>query len=285
MKKILYTIAGCVLIALSYNIFFLPYDLVSNGVFGIGALLNYETNYDPALFIFLINITFLVLAYSTLGKIKTKEYLLPSFLIPLLIFATYSITDYFDFDYMEPILIVIIGSFLTGLGYGLLYKEGQSVGGFDVMQDILNSVKIYRSKKFIYGLEGLIIIGTLLLLNTESMLYSAIAMLIIHYLATKAKIGISTSKTFFIITQQEQAVKKYIIEELKHDLTEFSVKGGYSHDRSKILMTAIDTKDYYRLKEGIALIDPQAFISIVDSYEVINKNIALNKGNKSKADV
>ena len=42
-------------------------------------------------------------------------------------------------------------------------------------------------------------------------------------------------------------------------------------------MTVIDTKDYFRLKEGIAIIDPEAFITIIDNYESINKNVTLNK--------
>jgi len=282
MKKIFYTIAGCALIAISYNLFFLPYDIVSNGVFGIGALVSYETGYDPAIFILLINVTFLFIAYYTLGKKKFKEYLVPGLLVPAIIYLSYTITDYIVFDYLEQILVVIVGSFLTGLGYSFLYKEGQSMGGLDIIQDIVNSVKIYRNKTFIYIVEGSIVITTFFLLNMESMIYSLITIAIIHYMKTKAKIGVSSSKTFFIITQKEKEVKKYIIEELEHDLTEFSVKGGYSHHPNKILMTAIDTKDYYRLKEGIAMIDPEAFISIVDSYEVINKNVTLSKRNEKK---
>ena len=42
-------------------------------------------------------------------------------------------------------------------------------------------------------------------------------------------------------------------------------------------MTVISTKDYFRVKEGIKLIDPNAFISITDNYEVINKNIKINE--------
>ena len=96
-------------------------------------------------------------------------------------------------------------------------------------------------------------------------------------LSQKAKIGTGTSKTFFIITEKENEVKDYIMNELKHDLTEFDVKGGYSNNKNKIIMTVMDTKDYYALREGIKTIDKNAFISIIDSYEVINKNKALEK--------
>lgn len=277
MKKAFNVIVGCLLIALSYNLFFMPYNIISTGVFGIGALLNYKINYDPALFILIVNFTFLIISYFALGQHKIKEYLIPSFLIPLFISFSYNIGKYIVLEPLETILVVIVGAFLTGLGYSLLYKEGQNVGGIDIMQDIINSTKVYRNKFFLYLVEGIILFATLIIINLETALYSLITIGIIRYLATKSKIGISTSKTFFIITNEEQAVKNYIIKELKHDLTEFNVKGGFSNTKSKILMTAMDTKDYYRLKEGINTIDPGAFISIVDSYEVINKNIALSK--------
>ena len=42
-------------------------------------------------------------------------------------------------------------------------------------------------------------------------------------------------------------------------------------------MTAVDTKEYFKLKEGLKIIDPKVFISIVDSYEVVNKNLTLSE--------
>ena len=42
-------------------------------------------------------------------------------------------------------------------------------------------------------------------------------------------------------------------------------------------MTAVDTKEYFKLKEGLKIIDPKVFISIVDSYEVVNKNLTIGE--------
>ena len=67
------------------------------------------------------------------------------------------------------------------------------------------------------------------------------------------------------------------MEELKHDITLLEAKGGFTKKQNNILMTVISTKEYYELKEGIKEIDPNAFISITDSYEVLNKNIKINE--------
>jgi uncharacterized membrane-anchored protein YitT (DUF2179 family) len=218
-----------------------------------------------------------LISWTSLSGEETKKYILPSILIPAVILATENIADYIVFDNLEIILVAVIGGYLMGLGYSLIFKQGFSTGGMEVLQDVFNSVKVYRRKEFMYIIEAILVILTCFTLNVESALYSVIAIILIKYMTTKSKVGISSSKTFFIITKKEAEVKHYIIKELKHDLTEFNVKGGFSNNKTKILMTSINTKDYYKLKEGINVIDPDAFISILDSYEVINKNKTLNE--------
>ena len=51
----------------------------------------------------------------------------------------------------------------------------------------------------------------------------------------------------------------------------------FSKEKNKILMCVIPTRNYYKLREGIKVIDKDAFISITDSYEVINQDVTINK--------
>ena len=67
------------------------------------------------------------------------------------------------------------------------------------------------------------------------------------------------------------------MEELNHDLTEFDAEGGFTKKKNRVIMTVISSKDYYKVKEGIQLIDPKAFISVTDNYEVMNKNVKINE--------
>ena len=100
-----------------------------------------------------------------------------------------------------------------------------------------------------------------------------------EHLSKKATLGISDSKVFYIITKKDAEVRRFILDELHYELTNFDVKGGFLKMKNKVLMSVIPTKDYYKLKEGIKLIDPKAFISITDSYEVVNPNKKIKKNN------
>ena len=279
MKKYLRILLGSLIIGLSYNIFFASYNLIPSGLIGLSSLYSKIYNISPAIFIAIGNLLLLLIALPILGQDKTEKYLLTGLLIPLIIFASQNINRLIYFTKLETIIIAVAGAIINGIGYSIIYKEGASVEGFETVVDLLNRNKKSSNNFFFYFIELIIVILTALIFNFEHAVYSLIIIGIITYMTTKAKIGISSNKSFFIITSKETEVKNYLLNDLKYDFTEFNVKGGFTNRKSKIIMSVIDTKDYYRLKEGISLIDPKAFISIIDNYETINKNVTLNSQN------
>ncbi len=88
--------------------------------------------------------------------------------------------------------------------------------------------------------------------------------------------GSSQNKAFYIITKKQEVVKKYIMESLHYGVTLFQVQGGFLERKKDVLMTVIPTRDYFRLTEGIKLIDPEAFFVAMDAYEVKGGKITKN---------
>lgn len=277
MKKYLNIILGSLIIALTYNIFFLPNNIISTSIFGISEILYNVFPYNPGITILAINILLLLFGLITIGYDKCQKYALTSFLIPIIIYISFYFTSKIDVSTIDQIVLVISGAYLTGLGYSLIHKENYHVGGFTILDEVVNNYRTKKNKELSVLVDLIIIVLTTLLYGFETAVYSTIVIFLIRYMSTKSKVGISSSKTFFIITTKEKEIKEYLLNELKQDYTEFNVKGGYSNNKNKIIMTVIDTKDYYRLKEGVSLIDQNAFIFIIDNYEAINKNVTISK--------
>ena len=84
----------------------------------------------------------------------------------------------------------------------------------------------------------------------------------------KVLLGVSNNKAFYIITSEEEKIKDYILKTLEHDVTIFDVKGGFKAQKRKVLLTVVPTRDYYRVTEGIKLIDKDVFFTATDSYQV-----------------
>ena len=83
MKKYLNIILGSLIIALTYNIFFLPNNIISTSIFGISEILYNVFPYNPGITILAINILLLFFGLITIGYDKCKKYALTSFLILL----------------------------------------------------------------------------------------------------------------------------------------------------------------------------------------------------------
>ena len=116
--------------------------------------------------------------------------------------------------------------------------------------------------------DGLIIVSSLFVFGFPKFIYSVISMYIISVMTDKVILGISSSKAFYIITEHETAVKKFIMNNLSHGVTVLDGRGGYTGNNQKVIMCIIPTKEYYVAKEGIHKIDPEAFFLVTDSYEV-----------------
>ena len=116
--------------------------------------------------------------------------------------------------------------------------------------------------------DGLIILCGVFTFGVSKIMYSIINLYIVSMMTDKVMIGISSSKSFFIITSHESEIKKYIMDELGHGVTLLEGNGAFTGNRQKVLMCVIPTREYFVAKEGIHEIDPNAFFVVADAYEV-----------------
>lgn len=258
---------GVFIVALSYNIFLLPSNIVY-GVGGIGVILKKIFGITPSITIFVGSMLLLMLSYFTLGKKKTAHTVAGSILYPIFVEATSYYVNFFDLGNLEPIVVVIVGAVMHGLGLGLIFKAGYTTGGTDILNDIVSKIGKMSIGKAMLLTDGLIILVSLFVFNFPTFIYSIISLYIISIMTDKVILGISQSKTFYIITDNETLVKKFIMNNLNHGVTVLNGRGGYTGDNQKVIMCTIPTREYYVVKEGIREIDPQAFFLVTDAYEV-----------------
>ena len=80
-------------------------------------------------------------------------------------------------------------------------------------------------------------------------------------------LGLSESKSFYIITEQEELMKDFLMNELHRGVTVLDGHGGYTGNKKHVIMCAIPTKEYFLAKEGILAIDKDAIVLINDVYQ------------------
>ena len=220
---------GVFIVAIAYNLFILPSNVVY-GVGGIGVILKKTFGITPSVTIFVGSMLLLILSYFTLGKKKTARTVAGSILYPVFIEATSYYAELIDIATLEPIVIVIIGAVLQGLGLGLVFKAGYTTGGTDILNDIASKYGKMSMGNAMILTDGLIIVIGLFVFNFPVFIYSIVSLYIISIMTDKVILGISQSKTFYIITANETTVKKFLMHNLSHGVTVLNGRGGYTGD-------------------------------------------------------
>ncbi len=259
-------IVGIFLVAVSYNVFTMKCNLVY-GVGGIGLMVNKIMGISPSIIILGANLVLLVISYIFLGKESTKNTILGSLLYPLFIEATSPLVN-ISLGNLEPILIVLCASVLSGFGLGLVFKAGYTTGGTDILNQLFSRYGKMSIGKAMYFTDLIIILFSVVVFDFPTLIYSLINLYIISLMTDKVILGISESKAFYIITEHETAIKKFITQNLSHGVTVLEARGGYTGNVEKVIMCIVPTKEYYMFKEGIHLIDKNAFFIVTDAYEV-----------------
>lgn len=266
LLRYIYFVIGVLITAISYNAFVLPTNIVY-GVGGIGVILKNLYNIDPSVTILIGSVILLILSLLLLGKQKTMNSVIGSFLYPIFVKFTEGVSV-IDLAEVDLIVVVVFGAVLTGIGIGLVFKAGFTTGGTDILNQIFSKYFHMSLGNSMLFVDGLIVAIGAFVFGVDAILYSIISLYLLSIITDKVVLGISSSKAFYIITEHETAIKKYLIYTLEHNVTVLEGSGGFTGNRQKVIMCIIPTKEYFKVKNEISKIDDKAFFVVTDAYEV-----------------
>lgn len=261
---------GVFLYALCFNTFLIPNDLVVSGFSGVAIVTQKLFGWNNQIFIYVTNFVLLGLSFIFLNWKTTKKNIVGSIMFPLMITITTPVANFLNDKLIgdDFIIILLFSIILYGVSSGLIYRSGFSTGGSDIIMQIINKyIKVGESKAMIVANSLIILLG-MIVFGFDKGVYSFIILITSTYFIDKIMFGISDSKVFYIYTKKVRKIKKLILEDFKTGLTIIPSRGGYSKKRGHMIMCVVGNQDYYKFKERILEIDPNAFIIINKCYEV-----------------
>lgn len=259
---------GVLIYAISFSMFFSPYNIVSGGSTGLSLIVKELTGLDSSVFVLIVSGITLIISYIFLGKYDTVKAVLGSIMLPIFMEFASIYQSYLNLEVSSLFLTVFIGGVLMGLGNGLIIRSGFTVGGFQIIYQIIYNkfgISIGKSTLWING--ALILIGGFFF-GFSKALYAIIAIYISSVVTDKVMLETSSTKTFYIITNKDKEIRQYILDNLGYGVTSMNAKGGYSNETKKVLMCAVPTRKYYEVKNIIEEIDEEVFFLITDTYEI-----------------
>ena len=269
LDRILLMLVSIICSALLFNIFLFPLNLVTGGNQGIATITKYTHHIDPAVMLFILSTTIAILSFIFLGYKRTIGSLIAgSIILPLLVELTSGIDKYFDFSNTDMLMLVIFAGILSGVSNGLMYRSGYSKGGFPIISQIL-----YEKFKISIALSSFIINMSIVIaggffFGFTNVLYAIVFLYINSIVLDKVLLGISNNKAFYIITDKEDEIRDYIVNNMQHTMTTFEVKGGFLEKRRNVILVVTPSREYYHLTETLKSIDKDAFFVATDAYQV-----------------
>ena len=118
IKRYFYLVIGTFFLAIAFNVFYAPNNLVTGGISGISIVLNNVFGLNKTLFIVISYVILLLVSLIVLGKESTKHSLIGSILYPLFVYLTEDFVSLIQFDVNNMLLIVIFGALINGIGSG-----------------------------------------------------------------------------------------------------------------------------------------------------------------------
>lgn len=265
-------IAGAFIMAVAFVYFVSPYRFAPGGVYGIAIVLHHVFNLPTGLVALAIDIPLTLIGIKILGpRFGWKTVLgfvsLAGFVDLLTHFQgnTPLVTD-------EPLLSAIFGGVLLGVGLGLVFKSKATSGGSDIVAMIIGrKSNLPLGQLMIYIDSAIVLISLIAFKDWAIPLYSWIIIYITGKVVDLILEGGSYQKSLFIISDKHELIRAKIIEKLKRGGTYFSGRGMYAGDDKSIIFTIVNRRELGIVKDYIKEIDPDAFISVMNTQEILGK--------------
>lgn len=274
------TIAG-IINAFGITVFLYPVHLYDSGISGTSMLLAQMTSekFPLAFFLILLNIPLFLYGYKKEGLTFT-------------VYSIYSVIVYSAFSYLityvfpidvsfasplagkDLLLCAIFGGVISGIGNGLVLRNGGAIDGMEVLAVIFAKklgitvgtfVMIYNV--ILYIIAGAVI-GSWILPLYSIITYFA-ALKTIDFLVE----GIDRAKSAMIITTKEEEISKALMEEFDSGSTIIQAQGGFSKTDKRIIYFVVNRFQIPKLKKIVEDIDDEAFITISEVADVFSQSV------------
>ena len=262
-------ITGSFLTAVAINGILIPQHFATGGVTGLALIFHklYPSFNLPSIY-FLLNIPMFVLAWMTVGR-RFFFYSVAGMFTLSLALAIVHIPIHLE----EKVLSAILAGIISGTGAGITLRSLGSQGGLDILSIMLLKRFSIRIGTTIMIVNGLVLMLVTIVYSLEAVLYTLLVIYVSAKVVNLVVTGLSQRKAVFIISSKWREISKEILKGIHRGVTVIQGEGGYSGREEHILYTVITFRELGQLKAHIQQIDPNAFVVVNDTLEVMNYRI------------
>ena len=294
LAYILLTI-GSILFAVGDVMFVNPYLMAPGGTYGLSNVLNTVWPWKISLYAICMDIPLLIIGTWILGP----KFGIKTIVSTILIFAaTFVLESRWGYDpvihdgaisliegagmvqiphnggWFKPdyFLNTVLAGLIYGVAIGLIFRSGATSGGSDIISMIIHKYTKVSLGTLVMIVDGIITLSTLIAFGDIRLpIYSILIIFIEGKVINLVIDGMKSYRTMFIITDNPEPIRNYVINDLKRGGTCITGSGLYKGNERKMVYVTLNRSDMIKLRSVLHIIDPGAFVNIMESSEILGQ--------------
>lgn len=266
INKILLMVLGSVIASVGLEIFLIPNNIIDGGITGISIIANHFINLPLGIFIFLLNLPFLIVGYKQIGKTFAFSTLFSVICLSIGVSVLHPIPGITH----DILLATIFGGIILGAGVGLIIRNGGSLDGTEIVAIILD-------KRIGFSIGEIVMFFNLFILGASGIVFGwdrAMYSLIAYFIAFKTiditVEGLNESKSVIVVSDKHKEISSALTSRLGRGVTLLHGEGAYKGDTTNVIYVVVSRLEIAKLRSIVHDFDENALISIA-SVDVTGK--------------
>ena len=256
------------IIAAAVYFFLVPSHTSVSSISGLGIVLSNFVPLPLSAITMVLNTVLLIIGFFTCGREFGAKTVYTSVMLPVFLglferlFPDFgSMTGGQELDVLCYILVVSVG-------LSILFNRNASSGGLDIVAKIMNKYLHMELGKAM-SLSGMCVaLSAALVYDKKTVVLSILGtyfngMVLDHFIFDN-----SIKRRVCIITEKEEALRQFIINDLHSGATMYEAIGAYNFEKHNEIITIVDKNEYQKLMNFINREDPKAFVTIYNVSSV-----------------
>lgn len=258
-----------------------PYGFAPGGTYGLSMVFHHLWGWETEVAALCMDVPLLLLGIYFLGGMFGVKTVICTFAIPLFMRLIHYVYGYdallepgiVDRTMLnEQLLSAIFGGIVYGVGIGMIFKARATSGGSDIISMILNKYTHISLGTLVIIVDCTITLSTVVAFGDWRLpMYSWIIVFIEGKVIDLVLDGAAVHKTLMIVSDKVDPIKNVIINEINRGATLLPAVGMYKGQSRNMIYTILTRREMMVLRHRIAEIDPEAFINVIDSKEILGR--------------
>ena len=274
IKDYFYITLGLLMYTFGFTVFLLPYEIVTGGIAGIGAIVFYATGFPVQYTFFIINALLIVGTIKILGwKFLTKT-IYATFMLTFMLEMAQQVVMMPDGHFYKLLgegndfMSLVIGCMITGTALAVVFLNNGSTGGTDIVAAVLNKYHNITLGRALIVID-ICIIGSCLFIPSfgdvrmrcQMVVFGICTMVIECLMLDYVMYWQRQSVQFLIFSKKYQEIAYAIAKQTDHTMTILDGHGWWTGKTTKVICLLAKKNESGRIFRIVKTIDPNAFVS------------------------